>query len=436
MSTGAALDLGSEIAARGSAIAADAGDRAVLVVFASRGVEVLAAPPGAPRASLGAAERLRRGGTSDFPQPGAGLLPGLAVGDTRAVGPELDAAMKASSLTHLTAVSGANCAIVVGFAFAAAAACGARRGVRVAVAVAALAGFVALVTPEPSVIRAGAMAGHRDARRAARPHRRRAGGALRRRHRAAGRRPVARRLARLQPLRRRDGGAARARATARARHGTVDAARAGTCGRGAAGRPARVRPAHRARLPTVPLYGVLANIVAGPAAPVATIVGSAGLPGGAPPVAAGGLAALAWLPAAWIAATAHTVAALPSALLPWLEGWPGVAAARRARSGAWRRHPGVEGGPGGWMPRSAAFAAAGVAAAIGVVSGGVALSRGGGAADRPLRLVPRRLRRRAGRCGPAALTGRHRARRHRTRSRPADARAWPGSAFHASSCSC
>ena len=66
--------------------------------------------------------------------------------------------MKASSLTHLTAVSGANCAIVVGFAFAAAAACG-----RGAACVWAShwwrsAGFVALVTPEPSVIRAAAMA--------------------------------------------------------------------------------------------------------------------------------------------------------------------------------------------------------------------------------------------------------------------------------------
>ena len=94
-----------------------------------------------------------------LPDPGGGLVPGLAVGDTSRVDAELDAAMKASSLSHLTAVSGANCALVVGLAFAGAAVLGARRGVRVAAGVAALIGFVVLVTPEPSVSRAAAMAG-------------------------------------------------------------------------------------------------------------------------------------------------------------------------------------------------------------------------------------------------------------------------------------
>jgi predicted membrane metal-binding protein len=41
-----------------------------------------------------------------LPEPGAGLLPGLAVGDTRAVSPELNADMRTSGLSHLTAVSG------------------------------------------------------------------------------------------------------------------------------------------------------------------------------------------------------------------------------------------------------------------------------------------------------------------------------------------
>src|SRR5690349_13550998 len=66
--------------------------------------------------------------------------------------------MKASSLSHLTAVSGANCAIITAAAFALAAACGLRRGLRVGLAVLALAAFVVLVTPQPSVVRAGAMA--------------------------------------------------------------------------------------------------------------------------------------------------------------------------------------------------------------------------------------------------------------------------------------
>ena len=59
--TDGVLDLGSEIIARGTAMAADAGDRAVLVVFASRGVEVRARTARRPRAHLRAPQRLRRG---------------------------------------------------------------------------------------------------------------------------------------------------------------------------------------------------------------------------------------------------------------------------------------------------------------------------------------------------------------------------------------
>lgn len=88
----------------------------------------------------------------------AQLLPGLAIGDTRDLGPELSQAMRDASLTHLTAVSGANCAIVVLSLWALARMCGASRRVRVAVSLTALALFVILVTPEPSVIRAATMA--------------------------------------------------------------------------------------------------------------------------------------------------------------------------------------------------------------------------------------------------------------------------------------
>ena len=52
---------------------------------------------------------------------GGALVPGLAIGDTSAVDADLDAAMKASSLSHLTAVSGANCVIVTAAAFGVAA---------------------------------------------------------------------------------------------------------------------------------------------------------------------------------------------------------------------------------------------------------------------------------------------------------------------------
>src|SRR3954452_9236379 len=78
--------------------------------------------------------------------------------------------------------------------------------------------------------------------------------------------------------------------------------------------------------PVVPIYGVLANLLAEPAAPVATIVGLAACLAAPIPVLQSGLAALAWVPASWIAGTAETVTAIPGDLVPWLEGWPGAAA--------------------------------------------------------------------------------------------------------------
>ena len=47
---------------------------------------------------------------------GGALLPGLALGDTQGVSASLEADMRAAALAHLVAVSGANCALVVGIA--------------------------------------------------------------------------------------------------------------------------------------------------------------------------------------------------------------------------------------------------------------------------------------------------------------------------------
>ncbi|TFB90093.1 MBL fold metallo-hydrolase [Cryobacterium luteum] len=77
--------------------------------------------------------------------------------------------------------------------------------------------------------------------------------------------------------------------------------------------------------PSLPLYGVPANILAGPAAPIATVVGLVAcltlpvLPG-----VAVALLGLAWLPSAWIAAVAQGVSLLPGTRLPWPGGAPGV----------------------------------------------------------------------------------------------------------------
>ncbi len=317
------LDLGASVSLRGTAFAADPGQRAMLVVRAIAPPQVRQPPPG----PFAAASLLRHGlqrAMHGLPQPAAGLVSGLAVGDTSGVTPALDADMKTTSLSHLTAVSGANCALVVGIAFAAAAMFGASRTVRVVAGMAALIAFVVLVSPEPSVVRAATMAG--IAMLGVLLGRTGAGvsvlalavtvllmldpwlaaslgfalsaaatGAL---LLVAG--PMADGLARWMP-----------RPVALAL--SVPLAAQLACG------PLLVLIDAR-----VPLYGVVANILAAPAAPVGTVVGLLACLLAAVPVLGAGLAVVAWLPAAWVAATATTMAQLPSASIPWPEGLLGL----------------------------------------------------------------------------------------------------------------
>jgi len=89
------------------------------------------------------------------PTDARALVPGLALGDTRAVQPDLLTAMRTSGLTHLVAVSGANVTILLALVFAALARTS--RSTRVTVAALVLAAFVVIVRPQPSVLRASAM---------------------------------------------------------------------------------------------------------------------------------------------------------------------------------------------------------------------------------------------------------------------------------------
>lgn len=87
----------------------------------------------------------------------AGLVPGMTVGDTSRLPDALAQSMKDTGLTHLTAVSGSNCALVMTLTGYTALALGAGRRGCVLAGLAALAGFVVLVGPDPSVLRAGVM---------------------------------------------------------------------------------------------------------------------------------------------------------------------------------------------------------------------------------------------------------------------------------------
>jgi competence protein ComEC len=91
------------------------------------------------------------------PDSGA-LVAGLAIGDDSALSGQMLARMKTLSLTHLTAVSGANCAIVIGGVFLLLKRSGSRRFTTLSLSLLALVLYVVVVGFEPSVIRAAVMA--------------------------------------------------------------------------------------------------------------------------------------------------------------------------------------------------------------------------------------------------------------------------------------
>ena len=92
-----------------------------------------------------------------LPSVGGELMPGLSIGDTSRVSQSLSDAMKAVSLTHLVAVSGANCHIVTASTFGLLSWVGAPRWIRIGGAAAVLVLFVAVVTPGASITRAAVM---------------------------------------------------------------------------------------------------------------------------------------------------------------------------------------------------------------------------------------------------------------------------------------
>lgn len=106
------------------------------------------------------AERVRAGlrrAVQPLPPDARGLLPGLVDGDTSLQPADLREAMRATGLTHLSAVSGANTTLVCALALAVARGIGLGRRARLVAALLVLAGFVVLARPDPSVLRAAAM---------------------------------------------------------------------------------------------------------------------------------------------------------------------------------------------------------------------------------------------------------------------------------------
>jgi competence protein ComEC len=107
------------------------------------------------------AGRVRSGlyhSVDSLPPDPRGLLPGLVIGDTSRVSLTLNDDMRTTGLTHLVAVSGANLAIVAALVMSLLRRTRISRQFRPPLAVMAIALFVIVVRPQPSVLRAAAMA--------------------------------------------------------------------------------------------------------------------------------------------------------------------------------------------------------------------------------------------------------------------------------------
>lgn len=130
--------------------------RSELAVVAVTAHEVVAPAGGVARV----AEHLRAGlrrSVDGTPADARGLLPGLVIGDTSRTPSDLTDAMQATGMTHLTAVSGSNIAVVGGMVLGSCVLLGVPRRWRPWVVAVAIVGFVILARPEPSVVRAAAM---------------------------------------------------------------------------------------------------------------------------------------------------------------------------------------------------------------------------------------------------------------------------------------
>ncbi|MBH0083257.1 ComEC/Rec2 family competence protein [Salinibacterium sp. SWN167] len=315
--------IGVTFTVTGTLASTEPGDGRAVLLFATAAPEWQADPDW----QFDWANQLRRTfATATAQLPGGGeLLGGLAIGDTSAVSDDLDAAMKTSSLSHLTAVSGANCAIVVGLIMALGGRAGVSRSVRIGLSILVLFAFVVVVTPDPSVLRAALMATF-----------------------------VLVALGNGRPIR---GMAVLSLATIAllvfdpwlSRNFAFVLSVFATAGLLLFAEPLAQFLGHwmprwlslviavplAAQLacqpvllllqPSLPTYGVIANVLAAPAAPIATVVGLAACVAlSVFPVLGLGLMWVAWLPSAWVAAVAVFFAEAPWARIPWWEGWIGV----------------------------------------------------------------------------------------------------------------
>jgi competence protein ComEC len=161
------LGVGDRLRVRASVARARWGDalgRRPPVVLRHPVIEERAPPRGAVggaalRVSEAVRDAARRRALASLAPERAGLLVGMALGDTSLLPAALEGDFRAAGLTHLMAVSGANLAVVLAAGLWLAGVAGTGRRALAAVGVALVALLVVVTRWEPSVLRAGVMAG-------------------------------------------------------------------------------------------------------------------------------------------------------------------------------------------------------------------------------------------------------------------------------------
>lgn len=141
------------VRARGRLVPGKAGGALLLIRSAPEHVGT----PSAPQRLAGHLRARLRAACADLPPAARGLLPGLVVGDTSHLPADLEADFRTAELTHLTAVSGTNITILLGFVLFVLRRSGLRGRVLPIAGAGAIACFVVVARPEPSVLRAAAM---------------------------------------------------------------------------------------------------------------------------------------------------------------------------------------------------------------------------------------------------------------------------------------
>ncbi|MEJ3652705.1 ComEC/Rec2 family competence protein [Actinomycetes bacterium KLBMP 9759] len=149
---------GQALTAEGLLAPAERADLTIAVLRVRGPPQHVLAPPWWQRTAATLRTGLREAAAAALSPTGAGLLPGLAVGDTSALTAEVEDDFRAAGLTHLLAVSGANLAIVSGAVLGLLTLLRADPRFAAGLSTVALVGFVVLVRPSPSVLRAGVMA--------------------------------------------------------------------------------------------------------------------------------------------------------------------------------------------------------------------------------------------------------------------------------------